>query len=569
MKLRTFPPYLILLLCLAAVEAYGHQVADTCMMTKLVVKRLPDLNMPRGGHNTLFVNGELTVVGGHTSGFVPTPTAEYLSDGQWHLLETVYAHDHGFSLPTRSGRVLLGAGHEKPLGIGQVHHVEWYDPVAHTFDGFGCLDIRRVFAQAAELRDGTIAIGGNWYHHDSTEIFRQPQHFATKREVSLQRCFPFIFPTSDGDAIIMGNIGTRGENYDYPTIVDRIYGAPFDVQLLAEWRPMINQAEQRTADFCISDTAAGEYAYLMPVLNRNEEAAIVLVRDTILSLLPTTISAPTEGPWGRISFMFLAVDRKTTRAYLVGRDGELRFYVLAVEYAALLMPDGRLRPSLPDNECLPARLYYTDPQTSFGNITPVVTDEGDIAMAGGVTDNNFTPKSGVCLLCIGPHTDDGTASFGQWLWLLCTMPVAVALGVFLALRLHRRHEEVMLEMQEEEVEPQDDETEGDLLSRINQLMEEKKLYLQNDLKVADVSEALGISRRSISECIMAHPEYTSFAHFVNGYRVRHAKELLRLHPGMKIITIGLESGFSNEQSFFRTFKSFTGMTPREWLAQGE
>ena len=69
-----------------------------CPIVKIEAERLPDLNIPRSGHSAFIANGELTVVGGHTSGFVLTPTAEYYKDGQWHLLQTVYAHDGGFSV---------------------------------------------------------------------------------------------------------------------------------------------------------------------------------------------------------------------------------------------------------------------------------------------------------------------------------------------------------------------------------------------------------------------------------------------------------------------------------------
>ena len=72
----------------------------------LRVERLPDLNVPRAGHQTFYVNNEMVAVGGHTSGFVPTPTAEYFRDGQWHLMNTVYKHDQGFALPLKSGKVM-------------------------------------------------------------------------------------------------------------------------------------------------------------------------------------------------------------------------------------------------------------------------------------------------------------------------------------------------------------------------------------------------------------------------------------------------------------------------------
>ena len=104
---------------------------------KLQPERLPDMTIPRFCHSTFIINGELTVVGGHTSGFVLTKTAEYFKDGQWHLLQTVYNHDDGVCVPLRSGMVLLAGGYQENLGIGQTYEAEMYDPATHTFKGFG------------------------------------------------------------------------------------------------------------------------------------------------------------------------------------------------------------------------------------------------------------------------------------------------------------------------------------------------------------------------------------------------------------------------------------------------
>ena len=147
----------------------------------------------------------------------------------------------------------------------------------------------------------------------------------------------------------------------------------------------------------------------------------------------------------------------------------------------------------------------------------------------------------------------------------------VALGTMLS-RLRRRkqtEEEPTEVLEEEEAAQTDSETLNQLMQRLDQLMEEKKLYLQSDLKVSDVAKMLHTTRRNVSECITARHEYTSFAHFVNGYRVKHAQQLLRQHPDMKTSSVGLESGFANEPSFFRTFKTITGMTPREWVNEGK
>lgn len=102
--------------------------AQPCPQVRISAERLPDLNIPRNGHTVLNLNGVITVFGGHTGGVIPTPTAEYFSDGQWHLLKMMYSHDVGMAFPLKSGQVLLAGGYEKNLGIGQTFEAEMYDP---------------------------------------------------------------------------------------------------------------------------------------------------------------------------------------------------------------------------------------------------------------------------------------------------------------------------------------------------------------------------------------------------------------------------------------------------------
>ena len=92
-------------------------------LIKLQPERLPDMNIPRISHSTFIINGELTVVGGHTSGFVPTKTAEYLKDGKWHEMQMAYNHDDGLCVPLRSGKVLLAGGYKENLGVTDGGHI--------------------------------------------------------------------------------------------------------------------------------------------------------------------------------------------------------------------------------------------------------------------------------------------------------------------------------------------------------------------------------------------------------------------------------------------------------------
>ena len=84
----------------------------------------------------------------------------------------------------------------------------------------------------------------------------------------------------------------------------------------------------------------------------------------------------------------------------------------------------------------------------------------------------------------------------------------------------------------------------------------------------DVADELEVPSRMVSDIIKVN-RGCSFAQFVNGYRIEYAKQLLRDRPDTKMTAVYVESGFSNEMSFFRTFKTFTGMTPKEWMVQND
>ena len=97
--------------------------AAKCPSVKVQAERLPDLNVPRSGHSLLCINGEPTVIGGHAANFVPTATIEYYKAGKWHLVPSAFTHDNGFAVQLSDGKVLLGGGHERNLGIGQSYEV--------------------------------------------------------------------------------------------------------------------------------------------------------------------------------------------------------------------------------------------------------------------------------------------------------------------------------------------------------------------------------------------------------------------------------------------------------------
>ena len=102
------------------------------------------------------------------------------------------------------------------------------------------------------------------------------------------------------------------------------------------------------------------------------------------------------------------------------------------------------------------------------------------------------------------------------------------------------------------------------MQRIDRLMQEQQVYLQPDFKLSDLAVMLDASTVRVSRCIKAERD-CSFSQLVNRCRIDHAQRMMREQPDVKMSAVALASGFANETSFFRVFKSVIGLTPKEWL----
>lgn len=542
------------LIALIPLTALAAESRDSCETVKVVPERLPDLNIPRFSNLAVFCqNGELTIFGGHTTGFVLTPTAEYYSDGKWHQIPMTYNHDYGLCVRLSSGKMLLGGGATQNLGIGQSFETEVYDPMTHSFSQYGCLDRKRFHSEGLELDSGRVIIAGNWYTKDGIELYDTLSNtFTFVKEVAQQRSHVYILRTAKDNVIILSSVSEYADTIFSP-IVDRLKGEPFTVPLFDTWTPLYPHSDFFSDDSFIGDEAQGEYAYLMPLMNREGQVAIAQVRDTVFSLLPTVCPVPMESSWGRIQwFGSILVDRQAQRGYLIGSDADCRQFFLAIDY-------------IPQ----PARLtlYYTNPMPDAGCIHPVISPDGDLYVVGGLNakHNNFTPLGSVLLYRFGSQAEPAAAS-SNVPWLGIIMAALAVLGLIIFLTLQSRKVKRLPQAQ-----PQAEDTDGsyaELMGRIEELMEQEKPYLNSDLKMSDIASALGIHQNEISACINSN-KGCSFSQFINGYRVAHAQQLLREDPGRKISQVGLESGFANNTSFYRVFKSFTGLTPSEWLSSNQ
>ncbi|WP_062053628.1 AraC family transcriptional regulator [Aquimarina longa] len=96
-------------------------------------------------------------------------------------------------------------------------------------------------------------------------------------------------------------------------------------------------------------------------------------------------------------------------------------------------------------------------------------------------------------------------------------------------------------------------------------MEEKKPYLDHEIKQSDIANKLDMSVHLFSEVLNVCFQ-KNFNNFINLYRVDTAKQLMKepKYQHYKILAIGYEAGFPSKTSFNRVFKNLVGLTPTEY-----
>lgn len=98
-------------------------------------------------------------------------------------------------------------------------------------------------------------------------------------------------------------------------------------------------------------------------------------------------------------------------------------------------------------------------------------------------------------------------------------------------------------------------------------MEDQKPYLDNELSLVKMADMLEISEYELTR-LLNHEMDTNFYTLVNDYRMENVLKLLKESDKRKftIMASAYESGFNSKSAFYRIFKEYTKLTPKEYLA---
>lgn len=106
----------------------------------------------------------------------------------------------------------------------------------------------------------------------------------------------------------------------------------------------------------------------------------------------------------------------------------------------------------------------------------------------------------------------------------------------------------------------------EIIRKLKQCMEEKKLYLNENLRMLDLANEVGYSSQTLSQVFNIFMN-ESYYDFINRYRIDEFKYIIvhTEYSKFTLKTIAKKCGFSSYTSFFRAFKNQTGVTPNEFI----
>jgi len=106
----------------------------------------------------------------------------------------------------------------------------------------------------------------------------------------------------------------------------------------------------------------------------------------------------------------------------------------------------------------------------------------------------------------------------------------------------------------------------DVFQDINNKVLAKEYYKQADITISKLANELSINEKDLSRLINDHTG-NNFYHFINHYRVEEFKRLIHSDKSHYMSLLGLaeEAGFASKSTFYHVFKSYEGMTPKQYF----
>ena len=360
----------------------------------LKYERVADMKVPRIGHQIIPTFSGVLVVGGHTTNFALTSTAEVFLEGMWLDRSIDSPHDEGFSVVLDDGRVMVGGGYSNDRGVGQSKRVDIYDPMTMTFSKGPDLSEARAACHAIAVGKG-IYVAGNWYADDLEFDYYDGSSFSSVG-MTLPHSAPYLFTSKGTELYVMSPTDEYGDPIDmvennngerrFPTI---LYDSAEDETWYTFWpvyvdyRPLQLPREFRSTDYYCE----AEKCYFVLASNGSEYMLTAPAPELERCYQFTDFLIPTKHPVTQESISWrggVFVNESKKEVYLIGASGTAKnqtVHIISYNYDT---KDWTLSSAGGFGYDLMAGSW-------------ALLSDGRLMCAGGSEGDNFTARKDVCI----------------------------------------------------------------------------------------------------------------------------------------------------------------------------
>lgn len=308
---------------------------ETGAVATLKYEKIADMKTARIGHQIFQAGDGIVVVGGHTTGFQLTTTAEIYQNGQWRDLNISSPHDGGFSVTLSDGRVMVGGGFSSNSGVGQSKKVDIYNPSTQTFSAGPDLSVARAGCRAIAIGN-KVYVSGNWYADDKVIDYYDGSSFTSIGDMD-GRSNPYLFSDKEGNVYSLSAYDTRGGDFGFYTDAEgnkALSADKYDVTdgktyyyrfpFFSQWVPVYLHADARVEDTHYIDDADGANLYLVLTKNGSDYLLTEVCPDNNKTYNYNKFSIPSKHPVTNATINYRGTvfyNKPKHEYYLIGTSG--------------------------------------------------------------------------------------------------------------------------------------------------------------------------------------------------------------------------------------------------------
>lgn len=103
-----------------------------------------------------------------------------------------------------------------------------------------------------------------------------------------------------------------------------------------------------------------------------------------------------------------------------------------------------------------------------------------------------------------------------------------------------------------------------IYEKLEAMMDEQQIFLQNDLLLNDVAQLLATNRTYLLQALSSCAHMT-FKEYINRKRISYAEQLIQKDPSVPKTVIAIRSGYNSMSSFYRNFNLYKSAAPSDGL----